>query len=430
MSALAPAASAASKPSSTTPAVTKPSSKKEQTNSAATAVATSAAACLSESAAAIAAGQSLTKAMDVEKVRTELAEASVLTMKAISKSNRDRINGVVKNGLMGGVHYRVQYFQAITKKESELKDKAKDACRARKEKMIEKGMFLYGLVTSEFFEHIKHPNPNKFGKTLIADHYQLLPGKSASDALDALQKGPTFAGCGEAMQIAHLVALRTVFKKPKFDALFGTKEFPMLIGMGTSEEESATEKDYVKIKRRNPLNVLMHVVHHTDISQVKRGQGVYVESVNLYSSKHYFGMGVGYNLICSEEGPNPKFEGLGLPEGVTFDAAAEDLRKEYNADSIDMYSLAPKDVVDPIMKDISLTQQNLHATLNKKPTKPTDLDLTQLDSRRFKQLGGGKFEGDYSRDFAVDDIAYLAALTIEQAKSEFMQWCVEFSQRK
>lgn len=318
---------------------------------------------------------------DPNQIKARLAEIAIATMKEIVQENKP---------LSSGLHYRVGYYTA-------LKKKGTKQCLARIEHMKTHHQFFHGIAPEEFFERVPDASlPTKF----IPEHYRIKAGKSPSKGLEELRKGLTLIGCGEACQIAYYVAVQKILGDVKFDAILNsTRKWPLMIGHGR------------KLKGLfNPFKSFITSAWLKDISKVKKGQVVAFEGAKGYPLKHPAGTGIGYNVICIEEGAKPKFCGFGLDsKGVTQQQISQSLLESFNEEPLDLNQVFDKTVVEAIRNPSMLAA-------NKK------LATAKLNQIQFETLNGGKYSDETGMDFEVDRIACLAKLDNEAACAQLVKW--------
>jgi len=259
-----------------------------------------------------------------------------------------------------------------------------------------KGNFYHGFVNKKFFEHVSQPSsPTGFCPNHYAIKGQVLP----SEALDSLIKGLTFLDCGAIMDVGYYKAILEVIGKEKFDVIFSREsETPLCIG----------RKNLL-----NPINSLIVGKEYKKISQLKKGEMAHIRSIEDYRIKHLNGEAAGFNVICIEEGKNPKFIGFGLnPAGVTVEEITEVLRKEYNKAEVNDSDQFTPEIATKLRKD--------HSKADVK--KRRKLKTETLTSEQFKKRGGGRIIPEGYQALDTEKIEMLKNASTSVCQTLLKKW--------
>ena len=161
-----------------------------------------------------------------------------------------------------------------------------------------------------------------------------------SDALNSFINGPTFADCGNIIQICVYKYIYDLVGKDIFNNLFGKITNQLLVTpfLFFQLETKNNTDEYSKIKNPkdpsgNPLFFLFDPI--LDFDNLKHGDIVHIQGVKQFSNKHLVGFSQGWNLFCiKDEGIN-KFIGFGstfFQEPLTYEEIKIILIDEYNKD--------------------------------------------------------------------------------------------------
>jgi len=186
---------------------------------------------------------------------------------------------------------------------------------------------LNGLTNNKYFNI--NSTCNFISKTFV------LP----SDALNAFIIGPTFADCGNVIQICLYKYIYDLVGINKFNNLFGKilNRFLITPYLFDSLETKINTNCFLSIHpidpTGNPLYFLFDIIE--DLNNLESGDIVHIGGVELYSSKHLCGFSLGWNLICIKNNGITKFIGFG-PESFKTSLTYEELKiiliNNYNKD--------------------------------------------------------------------------------------------------
>jgi hypothetical protein len=287
-----------------------------------------------------------------------------------------------KDALNGGCFYGNEYYR-ILKNRGEVD---------RLNWFLNKGSFFHGYASPKHFTML---NDREKVTKITPNFFLIKKGVTPCEALDAIRKGISFIGCGEACQIAYYEGIKTLFGEEKFNALFSANsKSPFAIGLDSL---------------RNPLNVLFTHTENPDV--INKGEMAFYSNTPSYSLKHINGEAAAYCAMCCDATVGEEtFTTLGLaPGGSTASEISQKLLDEYNA--------------APINNEI-VTQEVGLRILNSFPAQALALSKLladkKFDMESFSQSGGGKLLRKYVPDF--QRIAQLEKLSLEKAVELFNSW--------
>lgn len=322
-----------------------------------------------------------------ESLQKQLADHTIAAMREIAQDTFNRMQGYQKDikMLSEGIFYPQHYAEALKEKQQ----------TKRLDWLLGKEFIHNGIAPKEYFRN----SPCKtMTSGYVPNHFLLLPGKSASDAVQALRKGLAFLGCGEVCQVAQYAALIHVLTKEKFDAIFNDKECTGL-SIGVRDVES-------------PIRVLSEITSNAQMDKLKVGQVVHFRSIQGYGRKHPFGQSHGYNVICAEEGAEPKFIGFGLdPKNVTQAQITAELHSDYNKPPIDQAIFVSNALAMKLMMKVP---SNIVEERQRLKTDTVTL-------AEFQKLGGGSLASQVV-SLNVDRIAELVKADVSKCKSLMRKW--------
>jgi hypothetical protein len=314
----------------------------------------------------------------------KLNAKAVSVIQTMALDHQNRMTHAIGDPLKKGFFDPFVYFQELEKRGE----------RAEKhvQKMFEDRTFYKGKAPSSSFEMI--PNERDVAGCFPM-HYRIKKGVKVSQALKDLWKTVVFVRTGEACQIALSRALQELLGEEKFDALFGLNaEFPLFFG--TDDDQSIY----------NPLYQLLVPTFREDFRKVKFGEMVCFKGAANCAKKHFLNRGRSLNVICIEEGNDPKFVGLGLdPKGVTKAQIAEILRGQFNAKPMKMDKMFDAKILSTVVKEAD-----------------HKFDC-EISAAAFASEGGGEMID--AMQFDMKKIAILKALNVEQACKQLNKWQVQ-----
>lgn len=123
--------------------------------------------------------------------------------------------------------------------------------------------------------------------------FELKEGKSASDAIEALLRGPSVLDCGNATQLAYYKALLDVLGKDKFNELFSEEIFKLTItqrGITDSQSPISYFADFTEAAKTGATGVLGN-------RPLAIGEECHFKGVPFYGNKHPAGFGGGWNVV-------------------------------------------------------------------------------------------------------------------------------------
>ena len=217
-----------------------------------------------------------------------------------------------------------------------------------------------------------------------------------SDALNLFIIGPTFADCGNVIQICIYKYIYDLVGKDKFNQLFG-KEInrllitPHLFDPLTTIYNDGSYSSIDPIKATgNPLLILFDKITDLDISQLQHGDIIHIKGVEKYQFKHLAGFAPGWNLICVKDGTTTKFIGFGpiqFQQPLTYAEIKTILIQEYNKNqSFDtkerIRQFSSSQVSSSV--DTTMSANTLYANL----AKELENDNLSLDSEIDSKIGG------------------------------------------
>ncbi|MCB1111322.1 MAG: hypothetical protein H7A37_10345 [Chlamydiales bacterium] len=159
--------------------------------------------------------------------------------------------------------------------------------------------------------------------------FQLIRGRNASDAIEALFSGVSVLDCGNAIQLAYYNTLLEIIGKHKFDALF-SGDFSRLtitqLGITDLLSPISYFADFTDAAWRNETGAIGK-------RPINVGEECHFKGIHFYANKHPRGCGSGWNVVYI--GDNSSGEQLFIGHG--FDHPLTE--REINRLLVDLYNL-------------------------------------------------------------------------------------------
>ena len=186
-----------------------------------------------------------------------------------------------------------------------------------------------------------------------------------SDALNLFIIGPTFADCGNVIQICIYKYIYDLVGKDKFNQLFGKEINRLLITPHLFDPLTTiyNDRSYSLIgpitASGNPLLILFDKITDLDISQLQHGDIIHIKGVDDYGFKHLAGFAPGWNLICIKDDTTTKFMGFGpiqFQQPLTYAEIKTILIQEYNKNqSFDTKERIKQFSSSPVSSSVDIT---------------------------------------------------------------------------
>lgn len=327
------------------------------------------------------------------EVSQRLQDVSAEQIKQIVSDNTTRKNHKENIQLLAkGIFYPHEYYKALNEHES----------NERLTWFTNRDSFFHGYASPKHFEIVSDPS-SPSGKKVAC--FVLKSGVLPSEALNAIKEGLTLLGCGETCQIAQYIAIKDVWGTSKFDALFASNtKTPLIIGRADNNPIS---------KLRNYLMQL-----NPALSEIKKGDLVYIQNANSYSSKHLKGQSSGDNTLCIDDTiESQKFTTLGLsPNGNSHEEIQDYLISKYNVPCKDLEGLSEK-----------TKKAYLEFIGGEAVAKSEKLKNTQITLEEFKEQNGGTVTIVCELD--AKRITAIANSSLKQARKLFDSYDVRKGSR-
>lgn len=250
-----------------------------------------------------------------ESVTNFVADRACQILAEINQSLNDRLekSSTEPSQLKKGIFYPNDYCELLL---DNVDMKAHQQLRKN-------GSYYCGLAPQEFFE-VRRLNLKTFTTVYFGGYWaRVLPGRSASDALEAFLNGLTLTSSTEICQLSLFLALRDLLTKDKFDILFDARSPCPLTLYG----------DFTN----NPTIQCLFSVYSitaTPDGQIQKGDMVVFRNSPSYGWKHVNGeFSVLATLCDSAPGQPVTFSGFWLPPAMTRDEILDELCEEYNRES-------------------------------------------------------------------------------------------------
>ena len=238
----------------------------------------------------------------------DFASLQISYMKRILEDSAARIStasDMSKDSLSGGIWYGIDYFSAAQMHKSSAF------------LQMGEGAGLHGYAPEAFFQPVADPE-SPTGRLLYS--FRLKEGKSPTDAIERLLKGPSLLDCGNVCNLASYLALRDLFTNKQFDRLFDPMgPTPLILTAdGTSTLSRFLSKTIIGNER-----------------EIRRGDICYFSNCQEYVAKHPAGEARGFHVIACSENPH-RYLGFGLsPEGLSRNEVEQSLWNSFNEEPVD-----------------------------------------------------------------------------------------------
>lgn len=258
-----------------------------------------------------------------------LKEVLIATVQKVTKSYLEKKALLEQGSKLEGIIYPQDAYYHYERYDKQIA-----------ERMLQQGDCLHGQVDSTYFHHTES---REFATGLIPYNFVILPGKRPSEALDAIEQGPSFIDCGCVIELGCYRALQCVLGISKFDGVFsGEGETPLTFGLNGS---------FDPLRTFHPLHALVTVLFPRSESEIELGDLCSHQNHPLYQIKNPYGYNASCNTVCrGKKDDINSYVGFGFdPEGVSsqdintlfFDACQKDRADILVSEEIH-YSMFPK----------------------------------------------------------------------------------------